>query len=54
MFTPLFFPLFSLPENVTDVCEMVITINEYSTSIVILAFTDSNILCEFFEVFEAV
>jgi hypothetical protein len=49
MFTLLFFQHFSVPETVTDVCEMVITINEYNTSVVILTFTDSNILCEFWD-----
>jgi len=47
MFTLLFFQQFSVPETVADVCEMVITTNEYNTSVVILTFTDSNILCEF-------
>ena len=47
MFIRLFLPPFSVPEMVADVCETVITINEYNTSIVIIAFTDSNILCEF-------
>jgi len=47
MFTLLFIQRFSLPETVANVCETVITINEYNTSVVILTFTDSNILCEF-------
>ena len=49
MFTLLFLQHFSVPEMVTDVCEMVITINEYNTSVVILTFTNSNILCEFWD-----
>ena len=47
MFTLLFIQRFSLPETVANVCETVITINDYNTSVVILTFTDSNILCEF-------
>ena len=39
---------------VADVCEMVITINEYNTSIVIIAFTDSNILCEFWGFYSSI
>ena len=46
MFTLLFLQHFSVPEMVTDVCEMVITINEYNTSVVILTFSDGNVLCE--------
>jgi hypothetical protein len=46
MLTLLFFQPLSVPE-MADVCEMVITINECNTSVVILTSTDSNILCEF-------
>jgi len=46
-FTLLPLPPFSVPEIVADVCELVITINEYATSVVILTFNDSNIPCEF-------
>jgi len=47
MFTLLPLPSIPVPETVADMCEMVITINDYTTSVVILTFTDSNILCEF-------
>ena len=53
MFTLLFFQHFSVPEMMTNVCKMLITINEYNTNVVILTFTNSNILCEF-EIFAAV
>jgi hypothetical protein len=53
MFTLLFFQPFSVPE-MADVCEMVITISECNTSVVILTFTDSNtVFCVSFEVFAA-
>ena len=47
MLTILPLPTFSFPERVSDVCEMVTTINEFTTSAVIVTFNDSNILCEF-------
>lgn len=46
MFTLLPLPPISVSETVADVREMVITINEYTTNVVILTFTDSNILYE--------
>jgi hypothetical protein len=47
MFTLLPLPPFPIPEMVADVCESVITLKEYITSVVILTFTGSKILCEF-------
>lgn len=46
MFTLLPLPPISVSETVADVREMVITINEYTTNVVILTFIDSNILYE--------